>query len=110
MASVKYDYAEMIWYEIKEAAEQDRVALLPVATYEDHGPHLPVDVDVDSETHYAVKSGVAEGDNIVTGSYKAISRELQHGMLVTVGDWSEKGPHNKQFGKTEDDDDRKKDD
>jgi len=71
---------------------------------------IPVDVDVDSETHYAVKSGVAEGDNIVTGSYKAISRELQHGMLVTVGDWSEKGPHNKQFGKTEDDDDRKKDD
>lgn len=45
MASVKYDYAEMRWYEIKEAAEQDRVALLPVATYEDHGPHLPVDVD-----------------------------------------------------------------
>jgi creatinine amidohydrolase len=43
---MKYRYAEMIWYEIKEAAEQDRVAVLPVATYEDHGPHLPVDVDV----------------------------------------------------------------
>lgn len=46
MPSIKYDYAEMIWYEIKEAVEQERVALLPVATYEDHGPHLPVDVDV----------------------------------------------------------------
>ena len=46
---------------------------------------IPVDVSVDSETHYAVKSGVAEGDNIVTGSYKAISRELQHGTLVSVG-------------------------
>ena len=46
---------------------------------------IPVDVGVDSETHYAVKSGVAEGDNIVTGSYKAISRELQHGILVSVG-------------------------
>ena len=46
---------------------------------------IPVDVGVDSETHYAVKSGVAEGDNIVTGSYKAISRELQHGTLVSVG-------------------------
>ena len=46
---------------------------------------IPVDVDVDSETHYSVKSGVAEGDNIVTGSYKAISRELQHGTLVSVG-------------------------
>ncbi|MGY8763798.1 MAG: efflux RND transporter periplasmic adaptor subunit [Fidelibacterota bacterium] len=46
---------------------------------------IPVDVDVDSERHYAVKSGVVEGDNIVTGSYKAISRELQHGTLVSVG-------------------------
>jgi len=44
--SIKFDYAEMIWYEIKEAIDQERVALLPVATYEDHGPHLPVDVDV----------------------------------------------------------------
>jgi len=46
----------------------------------------PVDIDVDSDTHYAVISGVSEGDSIVTGSYKAISRELQHGMLVTVSD------------------------
>jgi creatinine amidohydrolase len=43
---MKYRFAEMIWYEIKEAAEQDRVAVLPVSTYEDHGPHLPVDTDV----------------------------------------------------------------
>ena len=45
---------------------------------------MPVDVDVDSDTHYAVRSGIAEGDSIVTGSYKAISRELQHGTLVSV--------------------------
>jgi creatinine amidohydrolase len=43
---MKYRYGEMIWYEIKEAAQKDRVAVLPVATYEDHGPHLPVDTDV----------------------------------------------------------------
>ncbi|MBC7237332.1 MAG: creatininase family protein, partial [Chloroflexi bacterium] len=42
---MKYRYAEMIWYEVKEAAEQDRVAVLPVAMHEDHGPHLPVDTD-----------------------------------------------------------------
>ena len=54
---------------------------------------MPVDVDVDSETHYAVKSGVAEGDSIVTGSYKAISRELQHGTLVSIGE--EFGRHQK---------------
>ena len=43
---MKYRFAEMIWHEIRDAAQQDRVAVLPVATYEDHGPHLPVDVDV----------------------------------------------------------------
>ena len=43
---MKYRYAEMIWHEIKEAAERDRVAVLPVGIYEDHGPHLPVDVDI----------------------------------------------------------------
>jgi creatinine amidohydrolase len=43
---MKYRYAEMMWYEIKEAAEQERVAVLPVAIYEDHGPHLPIDTDV----------------------------------------------------------------
>ena len=43
---MKYRFAEMIWYETREAAEQERVAVLPVATYEDHGPHLPVDTDV----------------------------------------------------------------
>ncbi|MBT4661613.1 MAG: hypothetical protein HOC18_06890, partial [Candidatus Marinimicrobia bacterium] len=54
---------------------------------------MPVDVDVDRESHYAVKSGVAEGDSIVTGSYKAISRELQHGTLVSIGE--EFGRHQK---------------
>lgn len=43
---MKYRYAEMSWPEAKAVVEQDRVAVLPVATYEDHGYHLPIDVDV----------------------------------------------------------------
>ena len=43
---MKYRYAEMNWPECNEAAQQGRVAVLPVATYEDHGYHLPIDVDV----------------------------------------------------------------
>ena len=42
----KYRFAEMIWNEIRDAAQAGKVAVLPVATYEDHGPHLPVDTDV----------------------------------------------------------------
>ncbi len=43
---MKHRFAEMIWYEIRDAAAAGRVAVLPVATHEDHGPHLPVDTDV----------------------------------------------------------------
>ena len=43
---MKYRYGEMTWPEIKEAAQARRVAVLPVATIEDHGLHLPVDTDL----------------------------------------------------------------
>src|SRR4051794_19375638 len=43
---MKYRYGEMTWPEIREAARAGRVAILPVATIEDHGHHLPIDTDV----------------------------------------------------------------
>jgi creatinine amidohydrolase len=36
----------MTWPEIKDAAAADCVAVVPVATIEDHGLHLPVDTDL----------------------------------------------------------------
>ena len=42
----KYRYGEMTWPEIREAATERRVAVVPIATIEDHGPHLPVDTDL----------------------------------------------------------------
>jgi creatinine amidohydrolase len=44
--SEKYRYGEMTWPEIKAAAAQKRVAIVPIATLEDHGLHLPVDTDL----------------------------------------------------------------
>ena len=41
-----YRYAEMTWSACREAAYSGKVAVLPVATYEDHGYHLPIDTDV----------------------------------------------------------------
>ena len=43
-----------------------------------------VSVGIDSDTHYAVKSGVEENEMIVTGSYRVLSKQLQHGDIVTV--------------------------
>jgi creatinine amidohydrolase len=39
-------YERLTWPEVRRAASEDRVALIPVATLEDHGPHLPVDCDL----------------------------------------------------------------
>ncbi|MBC8175477.1 MAG: efflux RND transporter periplasmic adaptor subunit [Candidatus Marinimicrobia bacterium] len=41
-----------------------------------------VKVGLSSETHYEVISGLEEGEKIVTGSYKAISRELQNNSPI----------------------------
>ncbi len=46
MAESKHIYAEMTWPEIGRVAGEDRVAVIPIATLEDHGPHLPIDTDV----------------------------------------------------------------
>ena len=38
--------ASMTWPEINEAALQQRVAVIPAGTLEDHGLHLPIDTDI----------------------------------------------------------------
>ena len=40
-----YHYDKLTWPEIREAVAQERVILLPVGSTEQHGPHLPLDVD-----------------------------------------------------------------
>ena len=56
----------------------------------------PVTVGISSENHYAVKSGVSEKEMIVTGGYRVLSKELNHGTLVSV-----KNDPKKDNGKSE---------
>ena len=46
----------------------------------------PVEVGISSETHYEVLSGLEKGEKIVTGSYRAISKDLAHNKEVTTRD------------------------
>ena len=50
----------------------------------------PVKVGISSETHYEVKSGIEKGDRIVTGSFKAISKDLENNSVVEFSDKDEK--------------------
>ena len=45
-----------------------------------------IDTGISSDTHYEVLSGLYEGEAVVSGSYKAISRELWHKAPVQIGD------------------------
>ena len=57
----------------KETAEGEKYAIVK-----------PVDTGLSSENYYAVKSGVNEGEMIVIGGYRVLSKELSHGDLVIV--------------------------
>ena len=50
----------------------------------------PVTIGISSDNHYAVRSGVSENEIIVTGGYKVLSKELNHGNLVSVKENSKK--------------------
>jgi creatinine amidohydrolase len=41
----EYRYNRLTWQEMNEAIRQDRVVILPTGSTEQHGPHLPLDVD-----------------------------------------------------------------
>ncbi len=40
-----YHYDKLTWPELREAVAEGRVIVLPVGSTEQHGPHLPLDVD-----------------------------------------------------------------
>ncbi len=44
----------------------------------------PVKVGISSETHYEIITGLEEGNKIVSGSYKAISRDLKHNSSIKL--------------------------
>jgi creatinine amidohydrolase len=45
-AARRHRYGELTWPEVAERAAEDPVCVIPVATLEDHGYHLPIDTDV----------------------------------------------------------------
>jgi len=44
----------------------------------------PVKVGISGENYYAVESGAQKGEVIVTGGYRVLSKELNHGDLVST--------------------------
>jgi creatinine amidohydrolase len=47
---------KLSWPAIREAAQHVRMVILPVGSLEQHGPHLPIDVDTTTAAYLAVES------------------------------------------------------
>ena len=60
-------------FEGKKAVDNTRYALVKV-----------VEVGISGENYYEVKSGLEKGEMIITGGYRALSKELNHGDLVIL--------------------------
>lgn len=45
-AQAEYRYEKLTWPEINDAVELEKVCLVPCGAVEQHGPHLPLDVDL----------------------------------------------------------------
>jgi HlyD family secretion protein len=50
-----------------------------------------VETGIQSDEFIEILSGLEEGDEIVTGSYRAISRDIQNGAVVTVSNSEDEG-------------------
>ncbi len=62
----KYRLGEMTWPEIKTIIEEgERIAIVPTATYEDHGHHLPIDTDVLLCTEVCERAAARIPDEVV---------------------------------------------
>jgi creatinine amidohydrolase len=45
-AKTEYRYEKLTWPEINDAIEMGKVCIVPCGSVEQHGPHLPLDVDI----------------------------------------------------------------
>jgi len=50
----------------------------------DKAKMLPVKRGISNDSHYEILEGVSEGQEIITGSFKAVSKELNDGALIQL--------------------------
>jgi len=56
-AATEYRYEKLTWPEINDAIELEKLCIVPCGSVEQHGPHLPLDVDIVCPTQIALGAG-----------------------------------------------------
>ena len=63
--SSEYRYNRLTWPEMNEAITAQKVVLLPTGATEQHGPHLPLDVDVFLAESVCLEVGRRASDRVL---------------------------------------------
>jgi creatinine amidohydrolase len=58
----KFEFRSLTWDEVNEAVRREQVILLPIGAIEQHGPHLPLDVDNLSVETVCLRAAEAASD------------------------------------------------
>jgi len=64
-AATEYRYEKLTWPEINDAIDLGKVCILPCGAVEQHGPHLPLDVDLVCPTGIATGAGKVAADKLL---------------------------------------------
>jgi len=69
----------------KKADEKNKPVEVVFILNGDQVKSVPVKIGISDENYWEITDGLKEGDEIVTGGYRAISRDLEDGKKVTKG-------------------------
>jgi len=64
-AATEYRYEKLTWPEINDAVDLGKVCVVPCGAVEQHGPHLPLDVDIVCPTGIASGAGAQVPDKML---------------------------------------------
>ena len=64
-AATEYRYEKLTWPEIDDAVELGKICIVPCGAVEQHGPHLPLDVDILCSTQVARGAGRSVADKVL---------------------------------------------
>ena len=76
----------------KEAKEAQKPVEVVFAVEGDHVKMVPVKRGISDDAYVEIIEGLSENVEIISGSYKAINRELEEGKKITIKDVAEQKP------------------
>src|SRR3954451_11330959 len=86
--TTSHRYAQLTWPEVAAWARRDPVCLIPVATLEDHGYHLPIDTDAVIAEALAERSVLSRRANsllLPTVTHGYTPHHMQFPGSITIG-------------------------